>query len=104
MICHNTQGRDSEDFMKMLARVALLPIIIVLRIMGVAVDLIIKIECWAAGIVFLFLGICISLAVMNQLWLQTGIFAGMFGTGVLVLLLTAEVKLFIEGLIDRITV
>lgn len=72
--------------------------------MGVAVDLIIKIECWAAGIVFLFLGICISLAVMNQLWLQTGIFAGMFGTGVLVLLLTAEVKLFIEGLIDRITV
>lgn len=88
----------------MLVRIALLPVIIVLRIMGVAVDLIIKIECWAAGIIFLFFGICILLAVMNQLWLQAGILAGMFGAGVLILLLTTEVKLFIEGLIDRITI
>lgn len=90
--------------MKMLARVALIPLFIVLRIMGIAVHLIIKIECWVAGIIFLFFGICILLAVMNQLWLQAGILGGMAGAGVLILLLTTEVKLFIEGLIDRITI
>ena len=88
----------------MLARVTLLPLIIVLRIMGVAVDLIIKIECWAASIIFLFFGLCILLAVINQLWLHAGIFGVMLGVGVLILLLTTEVKLFIEGLIDRITI
>lgn len=90
--------------MKMLVRVGLIPFIFVLRIMGIAVDLIIKMECWAVGIIFLFLGICILLAFMNQLWLQTRILGGMVGVGVLILLLTTEVKLFIEGLIDRITI
>lgn len=90
--------------MKILVKLVLIPVIIALRIMGVAVDLIIKIENWAMEIIFLFLGVCILLAVINQLWLQAGIFGGMFGVGVLILLLTTEVKLFIEGLIDRITI
>ncbi len=89
--------------MKMLLKIVLIPFILVLKLMGVAVDLIIKIECWVAGIIFLFVGICILLAVMNQLWLQAGILGGMFGAGVIVLLLTAEIKVFIDGLIDRLT-
>jgi uncharacterized integral membrane protein len=62
------------------------------------IDLIIKAECWVAGVGFLLLAILAILALINQMWVQLGIFIGFFAVGVVIMLMSAHVQLVIDEL------
>ena len=85
----------------MLKKICLMPVILVLGIAEILVKIIIKLECWIAGIGLLIIGLCVLLAVFNQMWLQLGILTGVLLAGVLVMLLSAEIQVGVEMLLDR---
>lgn len=88
--------------MKIVKKIVVYPIIIVLSILSRLINLIIKAECWVAGVGFLLLAILAILAIIKHQWLQVGIFAGMAGSGALLLLLSANIQLGIETMIERL--
>lgn len=81
-------------------RMCLFPIMLILLIADILVKLVIKAECWIAGIAFVFLGIGIVLAVFNQMWLQLGILTFVLVSVVVIMLLSAELQVLIEYLLD----
>lgn len=85
----------------MIRKIILFPIRMLLMLAEVLLELFIKIECWAAGIVFLALGTFILIALINQMWLQMGILVGFAFVTLFVLFLTAEIKLSLELLIEK---
>ena len=70
--------------------------IIVLSILSRLVDLIIKAECWVAGVGFLLLAIFAILALFNKMWLQLGIFAIIFAAGAVILLMSVHILFWID--------
>ena len=82
-------------------KVILFPIRMILMLAGVLIDLFIKAECWVSGIVFVILAVCIILAVVNQMWLQAGILAGLVLIMVLALFLTANIKIWVDILAEK---
>ena len=82
-------------------KVILFPIRMILMLAGVLIDLFIKAECWVSGIVFVILEVCIILAVVNQMWLQAGILAGLVLIMVLALFLTANIKIWVDILAEK---
>ena len=88
--------------MKVVKKIVIFPIIIVLSILSRLIDLIIKAECWVAGVGFLLLAILAILAIIKQQWLQVGIFAGLAGLGMVILFLSANIKVWIEGGLERV--
>lgn len=86
----------------MIKKIMLFPIRVVLKLVGILMDLFIKAECWVVGIAFMILAICVVLAVVNQMWLQAGILAGIVAAVVVVLFLTAEIKLCLELIIEKL--
>ena len=61
------------------------------------IDLIIKAECWVAGVGFLLLAILAILAVIKHQWLQVGVFALFAGIGIILLFLSANIQVWIES-------
>ena len=88
--------------MKIVKKIVTFPIIIVLIILSRLIDLIIKAECWVAGVGFLLLAILVILAVIKQQWLQVGVFAGMAGVGAVMLFLSASIQIWIENGLKRL--
>ena len=62
--------------MKKVKKIVTFPIVIVLSVLRCLIDLIIKAECWVAGVGFLLLTILAFLAIVKHQWLQVGVFAG----------------------------
>ena len=88
--------------MRMLKKIILFPVYVLVVIMSTSVKILIKAECWVAGVGFLLLAIFAILAIMKQQWLQVMIFVGMAGAGVLFLLLSANIQLVIETMLERL--
>ena len=88
--------------MKIVKKVVTFPIVIVLSVLSRLIDLIIKAECWIAGVGFLLLAILAILAIIKQQWLQVGVFAGLAGAGVIILFLSANIQVWIENGMERL--
>ncbi len=88
--------------MRIVKKIVIIPIILVLSILSRLINLIIKAECWVAGVGFLLLAILAILAIIKHQWLQVGIFAGMAGAGVILLLLSANVQVGIESVLEKL--
>ena len=86
--------------MKIVKKIVAVPIVIVLSILRCLINLIVKAECWVAGVGFLLLAILTILAIIKRQWLQVGIFAGLAGLGVIILFLSANIQAWIELLLE----
>ena len=87
--------------MKIVKKVVTFPIVIVLSVLSRLIDLIIKAECWVAGVGFLLLAILAILAVIKHQWLQVGVFALFAGIGIILLFLSANIQVWIEDGLKR---
>ena len=87
--------------MKIVKKVVTFPIVIVLSVLSRLIDLIIKAECWIAGVGFLLLAILAILAVIKHQWLQVGVFALFAGIGIILLFLSANIQVWIEDGLKR---
>ena len=87
--------------MRIVKKVIVFPVIIVLSILNRLINLLIKAECWVAGVGFLLLAILAILAIINRQWLQVGIFAGMAGVGAIFLLMSANIQILLEDGLER---
>lgn len=89
--------------MSVLRKIVLFPIKLLLRVIGLLVDLFIKAECFVAGIGGLFLLVCLFHSIINQIWINVGLLSGIIVIGVLLVLFTAEVKVGIEILLEKMS-
>ncbi len=88
--------------MNIVKKIIIFPIIIVLSILSRLINLIIKAECWVAGVRFLLLAILAILAIIKYQWLQVGIFAGMAGVGAIILFLSANILIVLEFGLEKL--
>ena len=88
--------------MKRIKRVLAVPIILVLELLKIVINLLIKAECWAAGVGFLLLAIFAILALINKMWLQLGIFASLFIAGAVIMLMSVHILYFIDVIKERL--
>jgi len=88
--------------MKKLKKVLLFPFRLVLMFIGLLVDLFIKAECFVAGIGGLFIVGCLIYSIINQIWVHVGILSGILVLGIIFVLLTAEIKVGIEILLEML--
>ena len=88
--------------MKVVKKILVFPIIIVLSILSRLIDLIVKVECWVAGVGFLLLAIFAVLALLNNMWLQLGIFASLFVAGVVIMLMSVHILFWIDSLKESV--
>lgn len=89
--------------MRVMKKVLLFPVRLVLTFIGLVVDLFIKVECYIAGIGGLFLLACLIYSIIDQIWGNVALLTGMIVAGVIFLLLTAEIKVWIEILLKKMT-
>ncbi len=87
--------------MRIVKKIVIFLIIIVLSILSRLINLIIKAECWVAGVGFLLLAIFAILALINKMWLQLGIFALLFVAGVVIMLTSVHILYWIDVLMKR---
>jgi hypothetical protein len=88
--------------MNIVKKIVVFPIIIVLSILSRLINLIIKAECWVAGVGFLLLAILAILAIIKHQWFQVGIFAGMACVGAIFLFLSANIQILLEDSLERL--
>lgn len=60
-----------------------------------------RVESLVAGIGGLFLLVCLIYSLINQIWIHVGILSGIIAVGVVFVLLTAEIKVGIEVLLEK---
>ena len=72
--------------MRRIKRILTVPIIIILDLLKIVINLLIKVECWVAGVGFLLLAIFAILALINRMWLQLEIFGILFVLGMVIML------------------
>ena len=84
--------------MRLLKKVVLLPVIVLVVIMSTSIKLILKAECWVAGVGFLLRAIFAVLALINQMWLQLGVFVFLFIMLSGAMIFSAHILLWIEAL------
>ena len=82
--------------MKRIKRILAVLIILILDLLKIVINLLVKAECWVAGVGFLLLAIFAILALVNKMWLQLGIFALLFVSGVVIMLLSVHILFWIE--------
>ena len=82
--------------MRRIKRILTVPIILILELLKIVINLLIKAECWVAGVGFLLLAIFAILALINKMWLQLGIFAIIFAAGALTLLMSVNILFWID--------
>ena len=88
--------------MKRIKRVLAVPILLVLELLKIVINLLIKAECWVAGVGFLLLAIFAILALFNRMWLQLGIFASLFVVGVVIMLMSVHILFWIDILKESV--
>ena len=88
--------------MKVVKKIVTFPIIIVLSVISWMIDLIIKSECWVAGVGVLLLAILAMLAIIKHQWLQVGLFAGIAGTVIVILFLSAYILAWLENVLKML--
>lgn len=87
--------------MRTLKKVLLLPIKLVLMFVNLLLDLFMRVESLVAGIGGLFLLACLIYSLINRIWIHVGILSGIIVVGVVFVLLTAEIKVAIEILLEK---
>ena len=87
--------------MKLLKKVLLFPIRLVLMFINLLLDLFMRVESLVAGIGGLFLLACLIYSLVNRIWIHVGILSGIIIVGVIFVLLTAEIKVAIEILLEK---
>ncbi len=90
--------------MRIIKKIMIFPIVLVLGIVSALLDMIIKAECWVAGVGFLLLAILALLAIFNGLWLQLGIFLIIFIFGIIIMMLSSHILLVVEQLNNKLKV
>ena len=88
--------------MRRIKRIIAVPIILILDLLKIVINLLIKAECWVAGVGSLLLAIFAILALLNKMWLQLGIFAIIFVAGTVILLMSVHILYFIDVLKERL--
>lgn len=89
--------------MKLLKKVLLFPIRLVLMFINLLLDLFMRVESLVAGIGGLFLLACLIYSLINRIWIHVGILSSIIAVGVIFVLLTAEIKVGLEILLERIS-
>lgn len=89
--------------MRILKKVLLFPIKLVLMFINLLLDLFMRVESLVAGIGGLFLLACLIYSLINRIWIHVGILSGIIVVGVVFVLLTAEIKVAIEILLEKIS-
>lgn len=84
--------------MRLLKKIALFPVLVLIAIMSTSLKLIIKAECWVAGVGFLLLAVFAILAAIKCQWMQFGVFLLIVIIGVLSLCLLSVIICWIEDL------
>ena len=87
--------------MRTLKKVLLFPIKLVLIFINLLLDLFMRVESLVAGIGGLFLLACLIYSLINRIWIHVGILSGIILVGVVFVLLTAEIKVAIEILLEK---
>lgn len=87
--------------MRILKKGLLFPIKLVLMFINLLLDLFMRVESLVAGIGGLFLLVCLVYSLINRIWIHVGILSGIIVVGVVFVLLTAEIKMAIEILLER---
>lgn len=87
--------------MRTLKKVLLFPIKLVLMFINLLLDLFMRVESLVAGIGGLFLLACLIYSLFNRIWIHVGILSGIIVVGVVFVLLTAEIKVAIEILLEK---
>ena len=82
--------------MRRIKRVLAVPIILILDLLKIIINLLIKAECWVAGVGFLLLAIFAILALINKMWLQLWIFAIILAAGAVILLMSVHILFWID--------
>ena len=88
--------------MRKIKRILAVPIILILELLKLVINLLIKAECWVAGVGFLLLAIFAVLAIFNKMWLQLGIFASLFVAGVVIMLMSVHILFWIDRLKESV--
>lgn len=88
--------------MRILKKVLLFPIKLVLMFINLLLDLFMRVESLIAGIGGLFLLACLIYSLINRIWIHVGILSGIIAVGVIFVLLTAEIKVGIEILLEKL--
>ena len=88
--------------MRILKKVLLFPLRLVLMFINLLLDLFMRVESLVAGIGGLFLLACFIYSLINRIWIHVGILSGIIVVGVVFVLLTAEIKVAIEILLEKI--
>ena len=88
--------------MRRVKRILTVPIIFILDLLKIVINLLIKVECWVAGVGFLLLAIFAILALANKMWLQLGIFASLFVAGVVIMLMSVHILFWIDSLKESV--
>lgn len=89
--------------MIIMKKIMIFPVIIVLDMVRALLDLIIKAECWVAGVGFLLLAIFSVIALFEKMWLQLFVFGILFVVGAVVLFFSTNILLCIEILRDKLS-
>ena len=87
--------------MRILKKVLLFPVRLVLMFINLLLDLFMRVESLVAGIGGLFLLACLIYSLINRIWIHVGILFGIIAVGVVFVLLTAEIKVGIEILLEK---
>lgn len=87
--------------MRILKKVLLFPVKLVLMFINLLLDLFMRVESLVAGIGGLFLLACLIYSLINRIWIHVGILSGIIVVGVIFVLLTAEIKVAIEILLEK---
>ena len=87
--------------MRILRKVLLFSIRLVLMFINLLLDLFMRVESLVAGIGGLFLLACLIYSLINRIWIHVGILSGIIVVGVVFVLLTAEIKVAIEILLEK---
>ena len=88
--------------MRILKRIILFPVYALVVIMSTCVKILVKAECWVAGVGFLLLAIFAILALLNKMWLQLGIFASLFVAGVVIMMMSVHILFWIDILKESV--
>ena len=89
--------------MRVLKKVLLFPIRLVLMFINLLLDFFMRVESLVAGIGGLFLLACLIYSLINRIWIHVGILSGIIVVGVIFVLLTAEIKVGIEILLEKMS-
>ncbi len=88
--------------MRLLKKIVLFPVLVLVTIMSTSLKLIIKAECWVAGVGFLLLAILTVLAFIRDYWMQMGIFVMILLTVFAILYISALILIIFEKLRDKL--